>query len=223
MSLTISRRVGALVLLAVLACLAVIAVQLLSLRSSLEQERRAAVMAQVQSAVAIVRDHAARADRGQLPQAEAQERAKAALRAIRFGQDDYVFVYGTDGVTLVLGPRAQLEGTNRIDTKDPKGVYTVRNLIAAAQRGGDFTTYDTPRAGSTEPAPKLAYAAMAPWNWVVGTGVYIDDLDQVFWSSARTTLMWATGLIVVLCVVAVTLARGLVRPVKAMTSAMKEL
>ncbi|MFL9827467.1 cache domain-containing protein, partial [Rhodoplanes sp. SY1] len=223
MSLTISRRVGALVLLAVLACLAIMVVQLLALRSSLEQERRAAVMAQVQAAVAIVRDYAAKAEKGQLPQAEAQERAKTALRAIRFGQDDYVFVYDTHGMTLVLGPRAQLEGTNRIDNKDPKGVYTVRGLIAAAQRGGDFVAYEAPRSGSSEPAPKIGFAAMGPWSWVVGTGVYTDDLDRVFWASARTTLLWVAGLLAVLCVVAVTLARGLVRPVKAMTAAMEEL
>ncbi|RAI45302.1 methyl-accepting chemotaxis protein [Rhodoplanes roseus] len=224
MTLTIPRRLGLLVVLAVLACLAVIAVQLVALRSSLLQERKAAVTAQVQAAVSSARGFAVAAEKGQLTDAEAQERAKAALRAIRFGQNDYIFVYRPDGVNLVLGPRPELEGKNLSDLRDSNGVYQVRELVAAAARGGDFVGYMFPRAGSDKPAAKLGYAApVQPWGWVVGTGVYIDDLDEVFYAAARSALIWAGVLILALCACAVVLARGLVRPVKAMTATMGEL
>ncbi|MFD2184897.1 methyl-accepting chemotaxis protein [Rhodoplanes azumiensis] len=224
MSFTITRRLGLLVGLAVVACLAVIAVQLVALRSALEQERMASVKSQVESAVSMARGFAAAAAKGQISDGEAQERAKAAMRAIRFGQNDYIFVYRPDGVNLVLGPRPELEGKNLSELKDPNGVYYVRELLGAVKRGGDFVRYMFPRPGKTEPSAKLAYAAgVEPWGWMVGTGVYVDDLDQVFYAAAATALMWASGLLALLVVSALFLARGLVRPVKAMTSAMGHL
>jgi len=134
MMLTISRRLGLLVALAVLASLAIIVVQLVALRSSLQKERQNAVMSEVQTAASIVRNFAAAAERGQMSVAEAQERAKAVLRDIRYGNNDFFFVYLPDGNTIVLGTRPDLENKIRIETKDANGVYYVRDLIAAAQR-----------------------------------------------------------------------------------------
>src|SRR5690242_15781660 len=224
MMLTISRRLGLLVALAVLASLAIIVVQLVALRSSLQKERQNAVMSEVQTAASIVRNFAAAAERGQMSVAEAQERAKAVLRDIRYGNNDFFFVYLPDGNTIVLGTRPDLENKIRIETKDANGVYYVRDLIAAAQRGGGFVSYQFPRAGSMEPADKLSYATLVqPWGWIVVTGVYVDDLDAVLYAATRNALFWALGLIAVLCACAVPLARGLVRPVKAITTTMSEL
>src|SRR5579864_2347618 len=224
MTLTISRRLGLLVTLAILASLAVIIVQLLALRSSLWQERQNAVKSEVQTAASIVKNFAAAAANGQMSEAEAQERAKAVLRDIRYGNDDFFIVYLPDGNTIVLGPRPDLENKIRIDTTDANGVHYVRDLIATAQRGGGFVSYQFPRAGSMDPVDKLSYATLVkPWDWIVFTGVYVDDLDAVFYTAARNALFWAAGLIALLCLCAVPLARGLARPIKAITNTMGAL
>jgi methyl-accepting chemotaxis protein len=41
-----------------------------------------------------------------------------------------------------------------------------------------------PKPGETEPQPKLSYAAALPWGWVIGTGIYVDDVDREFRSIA---------------------------------------
>src|SRR6185503_6336585 len=156
--------------------------------------------------------------------AEAQERAKAVLRSIRFGNNDYIFVYAPDGTNLVLGPLPELEGKDLTGLKDADGIFYVRDLIAAGRRGGGYVAYKFPRAGSDQPAPKLAYAlGVEPWDWVIGTGVYVDDLDALFRERLRAGLLWSVGLIAVLVLCAVPLARGLIRPVRAMTTAMGRL
>jgi methyl-accepting chemotaxis protein len=224
MTLTISRRLGLLVALAIVATLAIVTVQLLTLRASLKLERANAVKSEVQTAASIVKNFALAVEKGQLSEAEAQQRAKAVLRDIRYGNNDFFFVFLPDGNTIVLGPRPDLENKIRIDAEDAKGVYYVRDLIAAAQRGGGYVNYEFPRAGSMEPAPKLSYATLVqPWNWVVVTGVYTDDLDAEFYAAARNALLWAAGLIALLCACAVPLARGLARPIKAITTTMSEL
>jgi methyl-accepting chemotaxis protein len=225
MSFTISRRFGLLVALAVVVCIAAITSQLAVTRSALFEERRTAIAAHVQSAVSIVKQFASAAETGGLSEAEAQSRARAVLRGIRYGKNDYIFVYKPNGENLVLGPKPELEGKDLIDSKDANGVHYVRDILAAGARdGGGYASYMFPRAGSDMPAAKLAYALnVEPWKWVVGSGVYVDDLDQEFYGFVREALLWAAGLIAALCAVAWLIARGLVRPLRAMTAAMSGL
>ncbi|MBN2886987.1 MAG: cache domain-containing protein, partial [Chromatiaceae bacterium] len=68
--------------------------------------------------------------------------------------------------------------------------------------GGGFVDYYFPRAGQNEPEPKLSYVALfEPWDWVIGTGIYVTDVDEVFAREA-----WKLGGVSV----AVTLALALV-------------
>jgi methyl-accepting chemotaxis protein len=78
-----------------------------------------------------VKGIASEVEKGRLTESDAQERAKAVLRAVRFGQNDYVFVYNQEGVNLVLGPRPELEGKNLIENKDPNGIASARPSAAA--------------------------------------------------------------------------------------------
>jgi methyl-accepting chemotaxis protein len=225
MSLTISRRLALLVAIAVLGSVAVVGMQLAAMRGALIHERQTAIATQVQTAASIVKEFAASAERGLFDEAEAQQRAKSVLRGIRFGKNDYIFVYRDDGQNIVLGPRPELEGKNLLENKDSNGVFYVREIIAAGKRGDlSFISYMFPRAGSDKPAAKMGYAvSFDRWNWVIGTGVYIDDLDEVFYASVRTTLIEAAVSIALLCALAFWLARGLVGPMRAMTFTMTEL
>jgi methyl-accepting chemotaxis protein len=223
MSLTISRRLGLLVAIAAVISLSAIAVQLLVLRSTLFEERQRAVTLQVQSAMSILKRFDEQAKKGELTAEDAQERAKQVIRSIRFGENDYFFGYATDGLTIIHA-RPEFEGKNRWDFKDDAGVYTVREHIANAKRGGGFLSYSIPRAGSTVPADKIGYAQMfEPWNWVIGTGLYIDDIDTAFWTRAEEAGVYALGLLAILGFAAYSLSRGLVKPVQALTSVMARL
>jgi len=223
MSLTISRRLGLLVALAAVISLAAIAGQLITLRATLFEERQRAVVLQTQSALSILTRLDDQVKKGELPLADAQERAKKALGSIRFGENDYFFVYLTDGLTIVHA-RPEFVGKLRWDYKDDQGNYTVRKHINNAKAGGGFQSYNLPRAGSTVPAAKLGYAQMfEPWGWVVGTGLYIDDVDQTFWTRIQQAAALALGLLAILGIVAYFLARGLVGPVRNLTGVMRRL
>ena len=224
-NLTISRRLGLLVGAAIVASLAITAMQLVMLRSSMIEHRQAAIKGQVQSAASIVREFITAVERGEMSEKDAQERAKATLRDVRWGKNDYFFITTEAGINIMAGPLPQLVGKNMIDFKDPNGFYFVRALIAAAaQTDGGFVSYMFPRPGSSEAFPKMSYALeVRPWNWVIGTGVYVDDLDAEFYAGMWKVLGWAAGLIAALCIAAYFLARGLVKPVNAMTAAMSDL
>ena len=132
---------------------------------------------QIESAVSIV--EAIYEKRNELGEERAYAEAADVIRSISYGESGYVFVYDSAGTTVVLLGN-DLEGTNRWDLKDAFGNYIIRDIVNAAQNGDGFSTYYYPKPGETEALPKRAYNQyFAPYDWTLGTGNYIDDIDKV--------------------------------------------
>jgi len=161
-------------------------VGLMHLRDSQMDGHRLMLRNVVQSVRPILDHYHGEAKAGRLTEAQAQEQARAAVRQIRYAGTEYFFVYAYDGTNLVLGPRPQAEGTKELlDLKDADGVFFVRELIKAGRAGGGTVAYRFPKAGAPEPLPKLSYAeGFEPWQWIIGTGIYIDDVDAAYWRNA---------------------------------------
>jgi len=166
-------------------------------RGKTYEERMIMLKSLVESAQNQVRHFQDMEKQGKLSTKEAQDQAREAVRAAKFQGGNYFFIYTYDGITVLLPPTPEKEGQSRIDVKDAKGVPLIRNIIAAGRAGGDFTAYDYPRSGETEASPKVAYAAnIEGWNWVIGAGLYVDDIDTAF----RHSLMIFGGVILCLSV-----------------------
>ncbi|GFE61845.1 methyl-accepting chemotaxis protein [Geobacter sp. AOG2] len=120
---------------------------------------------------------------------EARKQGADLLRSLKYGKDGYFWADTTEGVNVVLLGKPA-EGKSRIDLKDAKGKYLVREIIEKGrQPGGGFTDYWFPRAGATEPAPKRGYSLeFKPFGWVVGTGNYVDDLDALVKKAASESM-----------------------------------
>jgi len=223
-SLRIRHRLLLTLVAAVLGLAAVSAAALVGIRQQMLDDRKQKVRELVQTAVDTVAFHHRLAESGVLSQEDAKRQARDALRDMRFGAGDYFFAYTLDGTCLVLGPAQKREGTVMLDVADRNGVKIIADLIAVAKAGGGFVAYDWPRGGSEETFPKLSFAApFAPWGWVVGTGVYIDDLDAAF--TAAATRLSAAIAVVVLVVAAGNLwvGRSIARPLSRLTAAMTRL
>ncbi|MBK8174018.1 MAG: cache domain-containing protein [Rhodospirillales bacterium] len=223
-NLRIAYRLALTTVVAVLGLAAVTLMALFGARQSALEARQEKVQELVKVAVDTISYQYSRSKNGEISNEEAQRLARNGLRDIKFGRDDYFFVYTDDGVCLVLGPAQQREGTNMIEVADPNGVRLVAELIAAAKRGGGFVSYEWPRAGTAQPLPKLSYALpFTPWGWTVATGVYMDDIDAAFWSAAAA-LGAAVGVILVIVAGCnILIGRGISRPLSRLTGAMTAL
>ncbi len=112
----------------------------------------------------------------------AKEKVKKILTNLSYGPNGYFFVYDYKGNNLVH-PRQNFRiGKNWFNLQDRQGNFVIRDLINAAKHGGDYTTYvwEKPSSGTIE--KKIGYAiGLDKWGWMVGTGMYIDDVTaQVF-------------------------------------------
>ena len=108
-----------------------------------------------------------------------QQQAIQAINAIQWQNGGYFFVYNYAGDVITVPPRPDLAGKNLMDRKDKNGVYYVKELIENAKKGGGFVEYVFTKPGLEGVFPKLGVSSnYAPWEWMIGTGVYIDDIDH---------------------------------------------
>ncbi|WP_409420166.1 methyl-accepting chemotaxis protein [Pseudaeromonas sp. ZJS20] len=108
-----------------------------------------------------------------------REKVKGILRALRYESDGYFFVYDYQGINQVLGPKPELEGKDLSGLQDETGKYFIRDIIAAARQGDGFVQYLWPKPSTKQTVAKLSYSLpLERYGWVLGTGFYIDDIDQ---------------------------------------------
>ncbi len=151
-----------------------------SYRKSLFSDFDSQARSEVETAVSMLQKIYERHQKGEISLDDAKKLGADLLRALKFGKDGYFWADTTDGVNVVLLGKPS-EGKSRIDLRDEKGKYLIREIIEKAkQPGGGFTDYWFPRAGGDTALPKRGYSLeFKPFQWVVGTGNYVDDLDAL--------------------------------------------
>lgn len=114
-----------------------------------------------------------------LDEEEAKRIVSEKLSQLTYGGDGYFFAYTWSGIALVLPHQKDRIGKNWWDVEDFKGKKLLQELIYAAQNGGGFVDYFWHKPSKQEPLPKLSYAvSLDKWQWMVGTGVYLDDVED---------------------------------------------
>lgn len=147
---------------------------------------KSVISSEVQSAISITENYYELAQSGDLPEAEAQKKAMEVIRSIRYGDDNsgYLWIDGTDYTLLMHPILPDQEGNNRYELTDQNDVKIIQEIMKVAKEGGYNEFYFTKSDGVTV-APKVAYSKeFEPWDWVITTGVYEDDIQGVVDNSA---------------------------------------
>jgi methyl-accepting chemotaxis protein len=166
----------------------------------------------VESSMGIVGNYQKLEADKKLSREEAQLQAKEALRTLRFGNDDYYFLYDFEGRALMVAGNPKIEGQVMLGKTDVKGFKLWDAFVAIAKGPGKGSVeYWFPRAGQTEPKPKLAYLSAIPeWQWIVGTGVYIDDVDAAVRKAAINYVVLSLIILAAAAALGVLVSRSIV-------------
>ncbi len=171
---------------ALLAVLAMASIALLQERRLILEARQETLATAVQSAHSIVMAYKAKADSGAMPVQEAQAAAREAVRLSRYGGPDgrseYFYIWTLDSRGVMHPIKPEWEGQDMTaKLKDGTGMDLLRQItdaLAASPTGKVFVPAMFPRPGEQALVPKLQYAARVDgWNWFVGSGLYMDDVD----------------------------------------------
>ncbi len=166
--------------------------------SILRQNYDSLIKQEVQTVISVLQGIYEKSQRDELTVDEAKKEGIAVIRSMRFGDDNsnYFWIDSTDGLKIMQPIKPQLEGENSYNDQDVDGNYYKKEQISVALSGGGFTDYWFTKPNETNPSPKRSYTlAFKPFDWVIGTGNYIDDIDAVVSQNKKLAIGTNTKLI----------------------------
>jgi methyl-accepting chemotaxis protein len=222
-NLKISHQLFLLIGALMVAFSAVTYFQIKSASESIYTERYDMLRTQVDTAMSVLKTYHAKEMAGELTQEEAQAQAYKLLTDLRYEPNGYFFGLDTD-VTMRFHPSAGLVGQNKKGFVDKQGNMLFDDIIAISKTGGGRTQYvwEKPGDKSGELFPKASYSApFAPWNLVIGTGVYIDDLAAQVRASVWKALSIGLAVFGLGIAAAFFVIRGISKPLTAIHDALE--
>ncbi|WP_102510025.1 methyl-accepting chemotaxis protein [Sanguibacter massiliensis] len=222
--LTIVRKLVLLVVLMTLGLAATAAASIVRTESRIVTERRATTQAVVETALGAVEHFGELATSGVMTLAEAQTAAAAAVARMTYLGDEYLWINDM-GPTMIMHPtNPKLDGTDLSQNTDPDGTRIFVEFVDVVRaHGAGFVDYQWPKPGSEDPQPKISYVAgYEPWGWVIGSGVYIDDVRADALADARGLLAVAGLIVVLVGAGSLVVARSVVVPLTRATEVLAE-
>ncbi|MDX2471746.1 MAG: cache domain-containing protein [SAR324 cluster bacterium] len=162
-----------------------------------------------------------------IPRMKSQLQAQAAkvINQLRFGDKGYFWINDFKANMIMHPIKPALNGKDLSQMEDPNGLKIFSEFASLGkEQGQGFVKYYWPKPGYKNPQPKISFIKAFPdWQWVLGTGVYVEDLDLLVASEAKAinslfyniVIMVSVGSLVGLVVLMVIFAWSINRSVNA--------
>ncbi|HEY9192914.1 MAG TPA: methyl-accepting chemotaxis protein, partial [Methyloversatilis sp.] len=209
--MTVQRRLMLMLVASLVGIVLLAGVLLFSERTNMLEDHKAATRFAVESAWGVLDAFEKRAASGELTQDEARRQAIATVRALRYNGEDYFWI-NDFGPRMVMHPaKPELEGKDLAAIKDPNGKALFVEFVSIARsQGAGFVEYLWPRPGAEAPVAKVSYVRkFEPWGWVIGSGIYVDDVNARVLHEAGGVALIALVVAVVIGVIGLRLGRSI--------------
>lgn len=150
-----------------------------SVRQQMIEDRVTEIRHLTELGQGILQWHYQRFQSGAFNEAQAKQRALDELRTLRYGNNEYFFVDDFNCISILLPNIPAWEGRNFTQEQDSDGRYFVQMQRDTARAGGGTIYYKFPKEDGQKSIAKASYVLpFQPWQWFIGTGIYLDDVDQ---------------------------------------------
>jgi len=195
------------------------------IRGLIMKEKQATVSNLVQEATSLLASYQKQVEAGTLTKEDAQGQAAERISHIRYNENDYLWINDLTPKMIMHPLKPEMNGKELSGSKDPDGKFLFLEMTQVCKdKGKGFVRYVWDKPGGSKAAPKLSYVELyGPWGWIVGTGIYIDDVDaqmqkiMIGIGLALCTLMALTILL------ALFLARSITVPISKLASQTAQL
>ncbi|CAJ4627483.1 methyl-accepting chemotaxis protein [Burkholderia pseudomallei] len=169
-------------------------------RTTMLAERKEGMANLVDSAAGVVKAYYALAQSGKMSDEDARRDALERIAAMRYGDSGYLFVMDSKPVVLMHPTLPKLVGTQVGDYLDPDGKRLFVTILNAAKAGGHgFAEYRGRLPHSETAVPKISYVTrFAPWDWNISSGVFLKDIDTVYYETlvGHLAVVFVIGLVI---------------------------
>lgn len=180
-------------------------------QTDMKESYNTQIKIEVQSVISILQSEYDKSVKGELTEDEAKKEACEIVRNMRYRdeQDGYFWIDATDS-TLIMHPiLAEQEGTKRNNIKDQNGTKIIQNImkVANSSEGCGYNEFYYTKSDGKTVAPKVAYSQIfKPWNWVVSTGNYVDDMNEQIAASENQVSAKYHAMILIIIAVSIAIA-----------------
>lgn len=224
-NLKLGWKLSLLMLLAVTGYLVTIGMGLAGLKSNLLEDRKIKTKNVVEVAHGILGHFYAEQQAGRLNEEEAKLAAISAVRRLRYEGNEYFWINDLNNKMIMHPINAKLENSDTADLKDANGKPFFKEFVnVVKEKGEGYVDYFWPKPGSDKPVPKISYVhGFKEWNWLIGSGIYVDDVDQVFKQNALQQAGLASLCLLLMIGFAWYVASHIIHPVRRMQAVMEGL
>ncbi|WP_420234434.1 methyl-accepting chemotaxis protein [Pseudomonas sp. ABY48] len=224
-SVSISRRLWLILVVAVVMLFTLGALMLNQIHTDLYQAKVQKTQHVVQTASGVLTYYHGLETAGTLTRDAAQKQALSAVRGLRYNQSDYFWINDLTPVMVMHPTNPKLEGQNLSAIRDPNGYALFNEMVAIAKsKGAGMINYLWPKPGAEAPVGKTSYVQLfEPWGWIIGSGVYVDDVEAEFLSQVIKASV--VGLIITLLMglLLTLIVRSIVGPLQETVNAMANI
>ncbi|WP_028468867.1 methyl-accepting chemotaxis protein [Neptunomonas japonica] len=206
-------------------CISIKAYDLWQLKLGLIAERKLQSSNAVDMAFNIISHYQKQQQQGLLNQDEAQSSALALVKEMRYDNGNYMWVNDLQPRMLMHPTNSKLDGKDLSSFTDSDKKPLFIDIVRGAKlNGAGFEYYMWPKPGESIPAEKLSkYTLFKPWGWVVGTGVYIDDINETFMNKLFESLVFIALITPLIAWLTISVLRSITHPLLNMSNTMKEV
>ncbi len=219
----IATRLYLLLFITALGIAGIVGFSAATIRASLTEDRNEQTRRLVEVANGTVSYYLGLEKAGTLSQTQAQEEALHALATLRYDGKEYFWVNDTKGVMLMHPIIPSMNGSNVLGTKDADGKAIFADMIKIVEeKGAGRYLYQWPPDQTAQ--PKISYVKGIPeWGWVLGSGVFVQDIDAEVVKVVRSLALTAFIVLIITLILAMIISKSISAPVLCLTETMKRL
>ncbi len=223
--LRIKFRLWLLTILALTGVLLITAISLVMFNRTLMQEKEFQVRKLVESAHSILVDYHARFLKGEFDEVAAKTLALNSIKSIRYDDGNYFWINDMNAAMVMHPIKPSLNNQDLSDLEDPSGKKLFTVMVETVKKNGaGMVPYLWPKPGSEDPVAKLSYVkGFKPWGWIVGSGIYIDDVETAFQKKLMIMVVVVAVILGLFIILSYIISKSIILPLQKTTQAMDEI
>jgi methyl-accepting chemotaxis protein len=195
------------------------------LNTTLMDEKSTQTKNLVESAHSIINSYYLQYQAGDISEQQAKVLAMNSVKQMRYDNENYFWINDLLPKMIMHPIKPALNGKDLSQVKDANGKYLfVAFAKMVSQQGAGNVDYLWAKPGHQDPVAKISYVkGFKPWGWVIGTGTYTDDADDILWAAINSLLVKIVVITLLLIVAIYLMNKSIVRPIVNTTRALAEL
>lgn len=200
-------------------------VSLMQAHKSLLQQKHSANQLVVEVAYSVVEHFYQQQIDGLLTEIQAQMQTVEVIKSLRYDKDNYFWINDFSPTMIMHPVKPALEGKDLSDIKDPDGTVLFIDMVnIVSKKGLGFVPYKWPKPGVEKPVDKIAFVkGFTPWQWIIGSGLYIDDIEMSFSEQRNTLIAYTLVLISFITLLGFFIGKSIIIPTLEASNLMKDI